>query len=142
MQTFCKEGCSAVYTKRCEADREYAGIALPFWCHGCAYAVKVRRLCRCCPPCEACLAAPIDASVACRLQTAARTVAEAVSSAGVFASPKAAAYWGYHLSRSSFFMIQGIAGVAPAALGKGDTVGMVRAWRALGVRLAGLVVVG
>ena len=45
-----------------------------------------------------------------RLQAAARTVSEAVSSAGVFATPKAAAYWGYHLSRSSFFLLQGLAG--------------------------------
>jgi len=37
-------------------------------------------------------------------------VSEAVSSAGVFATPKAAAYWGYHLSRSGFFLLQGLAG--------------------------------
>ena len=47
---------------------------------------------------------------ACRLQAAARVISEAVSSAGVFASPKAAAYWTYHLSRSSFFLLQGAAG--------------------------------
>ena len=46
----------------------------------------------------------------CRLQAAARVISEAVSSAGVFASPKAAAYWTYHLSRSSFFLLQGAAG--------------------------------
>jgi len=45
-----------------------------------------------------------------RLQAAARTVSEAVNSAGVFATPKAAAYWGYHLSRSGFFLLQGLAG--------------------------------
>jgi len=47
-----------------------------------------------------------------RLQAAARTVSEAVSSAGVFATPKAAAYWGYHLSRSGFFLLQGLAGAS------------------------------
>ncbi len=93
--------------------------------------------------CKACLAAPIDCSVACRLQTAARTVAEAVSSAGVFASPKAAAYWGYHLSRSSFFMVQGIAGVAPATLGRVETHSRYgQRLAALGASLGGVLLAG
>lgn len=68
----------------------------------------------CCGGACLCLQAPgrftSSLSIACRLQAAARVISEAVSSAGVFASPKAAAYWTYHLSRSSFFLLQGAAG--------------------------------
>ena len=49
-----------------------------------------------------------------RLQAILQTLTEAASSMGVFSSSKAAAYWGYHITRSSFFALQGIAGVLAA----------------------------
>ncbi len=48
----------------------------------------------------------------CRLQAIGRTLTDAANSAGIFSSSKAAAYWSYHITRSGFFAIQGIAGVA------------------------------
>ena len=39
-----------------------------------------------------------------------KTLSDAASTAGVFSSSKAAAYWSYHITRSGFFAIQGIAG--------------------------------
>ena len=42
-----------------------------------------------------------------------QTLSEAASSIGVFSNSKAAAYWGYHITRSSFFALQGIAGAPP-----------------------------
>jgi len=33
-----------------------------------------------------------------------------ISEAGVFASPLAAAYWAYHLTRTSFLTVQGLSG--------------------------------
>ncbi|CAL8463579.1 g3113 [Coccomyxa elongata] len=49
-----------------------------------------------------------------RLQAILQTLTEAANSMGVFSSSQAAAYWGYHITRSSFFAIQGIAGVLAA----------------------------
>ena len=46
----------------------------------------------------------------CRLQAIGRTLSDAANSAGIFSSSKAAAYWSYHITRSGFFAIQGIAG--------------------------------
>ncbi len=46
----------------------------------------------------------------CRLQAIGRTLTDAANSAGIFSSSKAAAYWSYHITRSGFFAIQGIAG--------------------------------
>ncbi len=48
-----------------------------------------------------------------RLQAILQTLTEAANSMGVFSSSQAAAYWGYHITRSSFFAIQGIAGMQP-----------------------------
>lgn len=45
-----------------------------------------------------------------RLQAILQTLTEAARNMGVFSSSKAAAYWGYHITRSSFFALQGIAG--------------------------------
>ena len=39
-----------------------------------------------------------------------KTLSDAANTAGVFSSSKAAAYWSYHITRSGFFAIQGIAG--------------------------------
>ena len=39
-----------------------------------------------------------------------KTLSDAASTAGVFSSSQAAAYWSYHITRSGFFAIQGIAG--------------------------------
>lgn len=50
------------------------------------------------------------ACASCRLQAIVRTLSDAASTAGVFSSSKAAAYWSYHITRSGFFAIQGIAG--------------------------------
>ena len=81
----------------------------------CMFHLVLPALVGACP----CLQAPgcCNGSVplGCRLQAAARVISEAVSSAGVFATPKAAAYWTYHLSRSSFFLLQGAAGEELAA---------------------------
>ena len=49
--------------------------------------------------------------LSCRLQAIVKTLSDAASTAGVFSSSKAAAYWSYHITRSGFFAIQGIAGV-------------------------------
>ena len=49
-------------------------------------------------------------SLSCRLQAIVKTLSDAASTAGVFSSSKAAAYWSYHITRSGFFAIQGIAG--------------------------------
>lgn len=46
----------------------------------------------------------------CRLQAIGRTLSDAANSAGIFSSSQAAAYWSYHITRSGFFAIQGIAG--------------------------------
>ena len=47
-----------------------------------------------------------------RLQAVVQTLSDAASSIGVFSNSQAAAYWGYHITRSSFFALQGIAGGA------------------------------
>ncbi|KAL4522390.1 hypothetical protein Ndes2437B_g07203 [Nannochloris sp. 'desiccata'] len=49
-----------------------------------------------------------------RLRAFADTVANAVSTSGVFSSIQAAQYWAYHVARSSFFAAQAIAGLAVA----------------------------
>lgn len=49
-------------------------------------------------------------TIFCRLQAILQTLTEAANSAGIFSSSKAFAYWGYHITRSSFFALQGIAG--------------------------------
>ena len=53
-------------------------------------------------------------SLSCRLQAIVKTLSDAASTAGVFSSSKAAAYWSYHITRSGFFAIQGIAGTPPS----------------------------
>ena len=45
-----------------------------------------------------------------------RRCPDAASTAGVFSSSKAAAYWSYHITRSGFFAIQGIAGMRHMAV--------------------------
>jgi hypothetical protein len=46
-----------------------------------------------------------------RIQAFTNTLANAVSTAGILGSSEAARYWAYHLSRSGFFMLQGLAGL-------------------------------
>ncbi|KAK9815790.1 hypothetical protein WJX72_009506 [[Myrmecia] bisecta] len=47
-----------------------------------------------------------------RTQAVLQEVVNAVQQAGVFSSTSAAAYWAYHVSRSSFFALQGLASLA------------------------------
>jgi hypothetical protein len=51
-----------------------------------------------------------------RLQAVVQTLSDAAASIGVFSNSQAAAYWGYHITRSSFFALQGIAGESFRAL--------------------------
>ena len=59
----------------------------------------------------------VSGALQCRLQAVVQTLSEAASSIGVFSNSRAAAYWGYHITRSSFFALQGIAGALPACRG-------------------------
>jgi hypothetical protein len=56
-----------------------------------------------------------------RIQAFTNTLANAVSTAGILGSSEAARYWAYHLSRSGFFMLQGLAGLLASrnAVGRG-----------------------
>ena len=56
-----------------------------------------------------------------RIQAFTNTLANAVSTAGILGSGEAARYWAYHLSRSGFFMLQGLAGLLASrnAVGRG-----------------------
>ena len=58
----------------------------------------------------------LSGGLCCRLQAIVKTLSDAASTAGVFSSSKAATYWSYHITRSGFFAIQGIAGVRHMAV--------------------------
>ena len=58
----------------------------------------------------------LSVGLCCRLQAIVKTLSDAASTAGVFSSSKAAAYWSYHITRSGFFAIQGIAGMRHMAV--------------------------
>ncbi|KAI3437854.1 hypothetical protein D9Q98_000300 [Chlorella vulgaris] len=53
-----------------------------------------------------------NSAVGDRIQAFTETLRSAVQTAGIFESSSAMQYWTYHLGRSSFFMLQGVASVA------------------------------
>jgi hypothetical protein len=57
-----------------------------------------------------------------RLGNFLETFSSALSSSGALRSPQAAAYWAYHTSRSGFFAVQAILGLAAARAAAGNTV--------------------
>jgi hypothetical protein len=59
---------------------------------------------------------PLILRTGCRLQAVFQALTDAADSVGVFSSSRAAAYWGYHITRSSFFAMQGIAGLHDCSL--------------------------
>lgn len=56
-----------------------------------------------------------------RMQNFANTLTSAVSTAGVFDTSENARYWGYHLTRSGFFITQGILGLLASRISSSST---------------------
>ncbi|GAB4819943.1 hypothetical protein N2152v2_006989 [Parachlorella kessleri] len=73
-----------------------------------------------------------------RMQLFMNTLNSAVSEADPLRSTEATAYWGYHLARSGFFLVQAIAGLLAAQAARAGASGALGAGNVLGLTTQGM----